>query len=71
VKTVMERLSIASADEAKRRIKSQDENWTAYINQVYGHDRNLAGHYDMVLDTGRLGYEGATAAILAALEHRA
>jgi len=47
-----------------------DENWTAYVKQVYGHDRNLAAHYDMVLDTGRLGYDAAVAATLAALRSR-
>ena len=70
VKTIMERFNIASEDEARRVMTRTDENWTAYINQVYGHDRNLAGHYDMVLDTGRLGYRGTVAAILAALKSR-
>jgi cytidylate kinase len=67
VKTVMARFNIVSEDEARHRIKQTDENWTAYIKQVYGHDRNLAGHYDMVLDTGRLGYEKTAKVILAAL----
>ena len=67
VKTVMERYKIASEDEARRRIKLTDENWTAYIRQVYGHDRNLAGHYDLVLDTARLGYETTVRVIRAAL----
>ena len=67
VKTVMERYKIASEDEARRRIKLTDENWTAYIKQVYGHDRNLAGHYDLVLDTARLGYEKTIKVIRAAL----
>ena len=66
----MARFNIATEDEARRRIKQTDENWTSYIKQVYGHDRNLAGHYDMVLDTGTLGYEGTVAAIIAALDHR-
>jgi len=70
VKTIMERFNIASEDEARRVMTRTDENWTAYINQVYGHDRNLAGHYDMVLDTGRLGYRGTVDAILAALKSR-
>jgi cytidylate kinase len=35
---------------------------------VYGHDRTLAGHYDLVLDTGRLGYETTVKVILAALK---
>jgi cytidylate kinase len=67
-KTVMERFKITSEDEARRRIKLTDENWTAYIKQVYGHDRNLAAHYDMVLDTGRLGYETTVKVILTALK---
>ena len=69
-KVVMARLKLASEDEARRRLKQADENWTAYIKQVYGHDRNLPGHYDLVLDTGRLGYDGTIEAIVAALEHR-
>lgn len=70
VKTVMARFNITSEDEARRRLKQADENWTAYIKQVYGHDRNLPGHYDLVLDTGRLGYDATVDAILAALKRR-
>ncbi|HEV3102779.1 MAG TPA: cytidylate kinase-like family protein, partial [Candidatus Dormibacteraeota bacterium] len=60
VKTIMDREK-KTEDEARRRLKQADENWTAYIKQVYGHDRNLASHYDLVLDTGRLGYEATVA----------
>jgi hypothetical protein len=67
VKTLMERFNIASEEEAKRRLKQTDENWTSYIRQVYGHDRNHPAHYDMVLDTGRLGYDTTVEAILVAL----
>jgi len=70
LKTIMERFKIASEEEARRRLMRTDENWTAYIKQVYGHDRNMAAHYDMVLDTGRLGYETTVAAILAAVKNR-
>jgi cytidylate kinase len=69
VKTIMEREKMTE-EEARRRMKLADENWTAYIKQVYGHDRNLASHYDLVLDTGRLGYDATMAAILAALPGR-
>jgi CMP/dCMP kinase len=69
VKAVMKRLKL-SEEEARRRLKLTDENWTAYIKQVYGHERNLPAHYDLVLDTGRLGYEGAVATILTALRTR-
>jgi cytidylate kinase len=68
LKAVMARFNLAE-EEARRRLKQTDENWTAYIKQVYGHDRNLPSHYDMVLDTGRLGYEAAVETILAALRH--
>ena len=68
VKTIMARFKIASEDGAARLMKRTDENWTAYIKQVYGHDRNLAAHYDLVLDTGRLGYETTVKVILAALK---
>jgi cytidylate kinase len=70
VKAIMARFEITSEEEARRRLKRTDENWTAYIKQVYGHDRNLAGHYDMVLDTGRLGYETTVDAIIVALKGR-
>jgi cytidylate kinase len=69
VQTVMTRTKL-SEDEARRRLKQTDENWTAYIKQVYGHDRNLPSHYDLVLDTGRLGYEATVAGIVAALGAR-
>jgi cytidylate kinase len=70
LKAIMQRLNITSDDEAKRRLKQTDENWTSYIRQVYGHDRNHPAHYDMVLDTGRLGYDTTIEAILAALKER-
>ena len=70
VKAIMERLSIASEEEARKRLKQTDENWTAYIRQVYGHDRIHPAHYDMVLDTGRLGYEATVEAVLAAVQAR-
>lgn len=55
-----------SEDEARRRIKQTDANRSAYIKQVYGHDWTHPSHYHLVVDTGRLGYETAAAAILAA-----
>jgi cytidylate kinase len=70
VRTIMARFNLNSEEEARRRLKQADENWTSYIKQVYGHDRNLPSHYDLVLDTGRLGYDATVDAILAALKHR-
>jgi cytidylate kinase len=60
-----------SPDEARRKVKQTDENRRAYIRQVYGHTWDLPGHYDLVLDTGRLGYDATVEAILAALKGRA
>ena len=68
LKTIMARYGITSEDEARRRLKQTDENWNAYIKQVYGHDRNLASHYDLVIDTGRLGYDATVDVILSALK---
>jgi cytidylate kinase len=70
VKAIMARFNLTSEEEGRRRLKQTDENWTAYIKQVYGHDRNHPGHYDLVLDTGRLGYEATVDAVVAALERR-
>jgi cytidylate kinase len=70
VKAIMARFNITSEEEARRRLKQTDENWTSYIKQVYGHDRNHPAHYDMVLDTGRLGYDATIDAILTAVKGR-
>ena len=69
IKATMARFNVGEED-ARRRTKQADENWTAYIRQVYGHDRIHPAHYDMVLDTGRLGYQGVVNAIVAALKGR-
>jgi cytidylate kinase len=69
VKAVMEREHIGEED-ARRRVKQTDENRRAYIRQVYGHTWDLPSHYDMVVDTGRLGYEATVDAIVAALKGR-
>ena len=34
VKAIMQRFSIANEEEARRRLKQTDENWTSYIKQV-------------------------------------
>jgi cytidylate kinase len=70
LKTIMARFEIRSEEEARKRLRRADENWNAYIKQVYGHDRNLASHYDLVIDTGRLGYEATVDVILSALKAR-
>jgi cytidylate kinase len=54
-------------EEARRRIKQTDANRAAYIKQVYGHDWEHPSHYHILVDTGRLSYETAANAILAAV----
>lgn len=70
LKATMKRFDIGSEDEARKRLRLTDENWTSYIRQVYGHDRNHPAHYDLVIDTGRLGYEATIDVIVAALKRR-
>lgn len=53
-------------DEAMRRVKSTDENRTAYVKQVYGQDWLRATHYDVVLDSCRFGWERAAELIVTA-----
>ena len=69
LKTIMER-EHKSEEAARKRMKQADENWTAYIRQVYGHDRIHPAHHDLVIDTGRIGYEATVESILAALKGR-
>lgn len=55
-------------DEASARklLKRHDANSGAYIKQVYGHDWMHPSHYDLVIDTSRLGHGRAADAIVAA-----
>ena len=69
VKTLVQRFALAEED-ARRRMKQTDANRTAYIRQVYGHDWTHPSHYDLVLDSGRLGYDTTANVILAALPGR-
>ena len=53
--------------EARKRLKQTDANRAAYVRQVYGHDWMNLLHYDVVLDTGKLGFERAAEAVIAAI----
>jgi cytidylate kinase len=66
VKAVMEHEKV-DEETAHKLIKQHDANSTAYIRQVYGHDWLSAVHYDLVIDTGRVGHMKAVEAILACL----
>jgi cytidylate kinase len=52
---------------ARKHLKERDANSAAYIRQVYGHDWHGASHYDLVIDTARLGHQRAVEVIVAAL----
>ena len=65
VRNVMEAYGLAE-DEARRRLKETDANREAGIKQLYGHTLWHPSHYDLVLDTGRLGFDAAVEVILAA-----
>ena len=56
-----------SEEEARRRLHQTDADRAAYMRQNYGTDWRDPRHYDLVLDTGRLGCERAADTILAAL----
>jgi cytidylate kinase len=63
---VMARLAVTEED-ARRRLHQTDADRAAYARQEYATDWRDPRHYDLVLDTGRLGYQRAAETILAAL----
>jgi len=65
VRVVMERSRLAE-EEARRRLKETDANRAAAIKQLYGHDWAGPSHYDLVINTGRLGFEAAADLVVAA-----
>jgi len=64
--TIQARLMV-NADAARRRMRTLDAERAAYIRQLYGTDWQDSAHYDLVIDTGRLGYERAANVVLAAV----
>ncbi len=70
VTTVMERFDLGEAD-ARRRVHETDSNREAYAHQLFGADWGDPVHYDLVLNTSRLGYETCAETILAVVERRA
>lgn len=67
LRTVMDRQA-CSEEEARRRLHEVDANRAAYASQLYGADWGDPIHYDLVLNTGRLGYAASAELILAAVE---
>ena len=63
VKTLMARDGFGEA-ETKRRMHETDTNRAAYIKQLYGHDWCDPSEYDLIVNTGRVGYATAAHMIL-------
>ena len=66
VKAIMASRDIDN-EAARKYLKERDANSSAYIRQIYGHDWEHPSHYDLVIDTARIGHERAVEVILAAL----
>jgi cytidylate kinase len=66
IRAIMARFALAE-EEARRRLHQIDADRAAYMRQNYGTDWRDPRHYDLVLDTGRLGYQRAADTILAAV----
>jgi len=60
---LVERLGLTES-EARRTMHETDSNRAAYIKQLYGHDWCDPDEYDLIVNTGRIGYEAASAMIL-------
>ncbi len=55
VKVLMARFGLSEA-EARRKMHETDSNRAAYIHQLYGRDWCDPDEYDLVINTGRIGY---------------
>ena len=69
VKTLMTRLGLSEAG-TKRKMNETDSNRAAYSKQLYGRDWCDVDEYDLILNTGRIGYETAAQMILCGVRDR-
>jgi cytidylate kinase len=63
VRVLMERLGLGDA-EVRRKMHETDANRAAYIHQLYKHDWCDPDEYDLIVNTGRLGYAATAELIL-------
>ena len=68
-RTLMDRLGLAEA-EAARKMHETDSNRAAYIHQLYGHDWCDPDEYDLIVNTGRIGYQTTAEIILRGVAER-
>ncbi len=66
VKTLMERFGLTEAD-ARRKMHETDANRAAYTHQLYKQDWCDPDEYDLIVNTGRLGYQATAEVILRGL----
>ncbi len=62
-RTLMDRFGLTEA-EAGRKMHETDSNRAAYIHQLYGHDWCDPDEYELIVNTGRIGYETTAEIIL-------
>jgi cytidylate kinase len=68
VRQAIERLGIP-ADEAPAVLEDRDKNRERYHREFYGRDWRDAANYHMTLNTELLGFDGASALIVAGARH--
>ena len=65
----MERLGV-SPDEVDRAMQETDARRDEYVKTHYGRDRQDLTQYDLVLNTERLGFQGAADLVVAEIKRR-
>ena len=65
----MERLGV-SPDEVDKAMQETDARRDEYVKTHYGRDRQDLTQYDLVLNTERLGFQGAADLVVAEIKHR-
>ena len=63
IRTLMDRLGLGR-DEVRRKMHETDANRAAYIHQLYKKDWCDPDEYDLIANTGRIGYQGTAEVIL-------
>ena len=69
VRVLMKRLGLGDA-EIRRKMHETDANRAAYIHQLYKHDWCDPDEYDLIVNTGRIGYETTAEIILRGVAER-
>jgi len=67
VKVLMARFGLSEA-QARRKMHETDSNRAAYIHQLYGRDWCDPDEYDLVVNTGRIGYTATSEIIMRGLK---